>query len=97
LGAHAKRRESSWQSGVAEWDAASKGKHLPERKMKKHKMKKTHITHHKDGSHTVEHEMEGAAEPESMAQPNDAALMAHMGSALGGEAPAAPMAGPPAA
>jgi hypothetical protein len=92
------------KSGVKEWDAASKGTELPERKMKKskkHKMHKTHITHHKDGSHTVEHEMDGGG-MESNAEPNDAAMMAHMGEALGGgepapeAAPAAPMAGPPA-
>jgi hypothetical protein len=78
---------------VKEWDAATKGKHLPERKHMKHKnkhgMKHTHITHHPDGSHTVEHGMH-EGEPQTSAKVNDADLMSHMQEALAGPAEAAP-------
>ena len=47
------------KAGLAEWDAASKGKSLPEHKSMKnkkgHSFSHTHIEHHHDGSHTVHH------------------------------------------
>jgi hypothetical protein len=92
------------KSGVEEWDAASKGKQLPERKMKKskkHKMAETHIKHHHDGSHTKTHKMDDGSELTS-AHPDDADMMSQMQGALAPQeaapvaAPTAPMAGPPA-
>lgn len=50
------------KSGLAEWDAATKGKHLPETKgntmKKKHPFSHTHMEHHGDGSITVHHQHE---------------------------------------
>lgn len=46
------------KAGLKEWDSATKGKHLPERKsMKESKHGFTHSTikHHHDGSKTVTH------------------------------------------
>lgn len=49
------------KSGLKEWDAATKGKHLPKHvkggsmKQPKHGFHKTEVTHHHDGSHTVMH------------------------------------------
>jgi hypothetical protein len=88
------------KEGLAEWDAATKGKHLPERKMKKHKkhkMAETHIKHHADGSHTKKHTMDDGSEVTS-AHPDDADMMGQMQEALGSgqEAPAAAPAAAPA-
>jgi hypothetical protein len=84
------------KAGLAEWDSATKGKHLPEKKSKgpKHGMHRTEIEHHHDGSHTVTHHMHGKSEPMSSAHANDADMMEHMDGALGSAAPAAPPAEP---
>lgn len=90
------------KAGLKEWDAATKGKHLPERvmaKKSKHgRPKHTHVEHHEDGSHTVKHDMgDGKSVGHGMA--NDADLMAHMQDALSGQAaePEAPAAAAPMA
>jgi hypothetical protein len=52
------------RKNLAEFDAATKGKHLPEHKMKNkkgHSFSHTHIEHHHDGSHTVHHVHESDA------------------------------------
>jgi len=72
------------KKGLAEWDAATKGRHLPEHShmahkeyatdalgghhaeehhghKKHHAFHRTTITHHPNGSHTVEHEHEEGA------------------------------------
>ena len=58
------------KAGLHEWDAATKGKHLPEHAhkdtqmahKKQHPYKRTHIEHHEDGSHTIHHEHEQGPE-----------------------------------
>jgi len=78
------------KAGLAEWDAATKGHHLPEKKSKgpKHGIKHTHIEHHGDGSHTTRHTMHDGTE-HSAAHANDADMMEHMQGQLDSAAPAA--------
>jgi hypothetical protein len=86
------------KAAVHEWDEASKGKKLPERKMKKskkHKMAETHIKHHHDGSHTKTHKMDDGSELTS-AHPDDADMMSQMQGALAAPQEAAPAAAPAA-
>lgn len=85
---------------VDEWNSASKGKQLPEHKMKdkkeekkshkkkKHGMKSSHIEYHGDGSATAKHMMDDGSE-QSSAVPDDQGLMDHMQAQM-----AAPAAGP---
>lgn len=90
------------KKGLAEWDAATKGKHLPHHvgekmsKHKKHGYKSTHIEHHDDGSHTVtHHHHEDPKKDYSYAKPDldgvHDGLEQHLGEPNEGEAP------PPAA
>lgn len=75
-------------SAVHEWDEASKGEHLPERKMKskkKHPFKRTVIDHHSDNSHTVHHEHEHDSKKDHTSAKGDlAGVMDQLHSALGG-------------
>ena len=82
------------KAGLAEWDSASKGKHLPrKKKMPKH----THIEHHDDGSKTIRHQHHDGKES-SHAVADHEEMMSHLEDHLGapnaGEEPAA--APPPA-
>lgn len=98
--------EKLGKAGLKEWDAATKGKHLPEHKhmAKKHQFSHSTIHHHKDGSHTVHHHHhEDPKKDVEHAVADDPGMMASMEQNLGGGAegagpaaeapPAAPAAG----
>ncbi len=89
------------KAGLAEWDAATKGRHLPERKSMKKKMPKhTHVEHHGDGSKTIRHTHHDGTE-HSHAVADHHEMMAHLEDHLGtpneGEEAPAPAAAPPPA
>ena len=84
------------KKGLAEWDAATKGRHLPDKKKSKERPKHTHIEHHGDGSHTTRHTMHDGTE-HSAAHADDDAMMEHMQGMMGGSEPAEPEAPPAAA
>jgi len=85
-------------AAVHEWDEATKGKDLPERKNMKdkrgHPYSHTTTHHHKDGSNTSKHHHESdPAKDLEYAVPDHEGMMAGMESNLGGgagEAEAAP-------
>jgi hypothetical protein len=85
------------KAGLAEWDRASKGKHLP---MKKKTPKHTHIEHHTDGSKTIRHQHHDGSET-SHAVADHGEMMDHLEHHLGtpneGEETPQASATPPAA
>ena len=90
------------KSGLKEWDAATKGKHLPEHTMKDkrgHHFSHSTVHHHKDGSHHTEHHHESdPAKNVSYAKEDTEGMMGGMEQNLGGQAEepaAAPAAAPP--
>jgi hypothetical protein len=85
--------EKLGKRGLAEWDAATKGKHLP--KHAKHGFTHTEIKHHHDGSHTVTHHHVDPSKTVEHAVPDLAGVQDSLEQHLGGgaeQAAAEPMA-----
>lgn len=82
------------KAGLAEWDHATKGKKLPEHKMKhekKHSYSHTTIHHHTDGSHTMKHHHESdPTQDMSSAKPDLAGVQSQLESVLGRAGAGAP-------
>ena len=86
------------KAGLKEWDAATKGKHLPEHKSMKHPkhgFHETTIKHHHDGSHTMHHHHVNPEMSVEHAVPDLAGAKDSLEAHVGEGAPASPE--PPAA